>query len=181
MDWTGILASLLEFALTIVMAVLVVYATLRALIRTNTDFNEDEALLKGNLAVGILIAALLLGSANIMYRAFEPVTDLLRQYLTLSYARGMGGWRLLLGAVGNLALAFFIVVATMSFSLRLFGRLTRTDKMRAGAELQKGNAAIGILLAAVVVIVSLFVGDGVAAVSKALMPCPPAGAMRIMR
>ncbi|HAH05958.1 MAG TPA: hypothetical protein DCM05_05410 [Elusimicrobia bacterium] len=181
MDMTGVLVSLLEFALTIVMAVLVVYCTLRALIRTNTDFNEDEALLKGNVAVGILIAALLLGSANIMYRAFEPVTDLLRQYLTLSYAREMGGWRLLLGTVGNLALAFFIVVATMSFSLRLFGRLTRTEHMRAGAELQKGNVAVGILLGSVVVIVSLFVGDGVAAVSKAVLPCPVAGAMQIMR
>jgi uncharacterized membrane protein YjfL (UPF0719 family) len=181
MNMMGVLASLFEFALTVVMAVLVVYCTLRALIHTNTDFNEDEALLKGNIAVGILIASLLLGSANIMCRAFEPVTDLIRQYLTLSYAREMGGWKLLFATIGNLALAFFIVVATLSFSLRLFGRMTRTEKMRAGAELQKGNLAVGILLAAVVVIVSLFVGDGVRAVSKAVLPCPAAGAMRIMR
>lgn len=176
-----VLASVVEFVLSAVMAVLVVYCTLRALIRTNTDFDEDKALLEKNTAVGILIAALLLGSASIMCRAFEPATDLLRQYLTNAAMREIGVWRLLLGTIGNLVMAFLIVVATMSFSLRLFGRLVRTKEMRAGAELEKGNVAIGILLASVVVIVSIFVGDGVRALSKVVLPTPAAGAMRILR
>ncbi|MBI5242822.1 MAG: hypothetical protein HY922_03940 [Elusimicrobia bacterium] len=181
MPLLSVFASVIEFVLAAVMAVVVVYFTLRALIRTNTDFNEDKALLQGNTAVGLLIAALLIGSANIMYRAFEPATDLLRQYLTNAAMREMGLWRLLLGTVGNLVLAFFIVVATMSLSLRLFGRLVRTEKMRAGAELEKGNVAVGILLATVVAIVSIFVGDGVKALSKVVLPVPAAGAMRILR
>jgi len=176
-----VFASVFEFALTVVMAVLVVYLTLRALIRTNTDFDEDKALMKGNAAVGVLIAALLLGSAHIMYRAFEPVADLLRQVLTSAYSREFGRWRLLLAAAGSLTMSFVIVVAVMSLSLRLFGRLMRADGIRAGAELEKGNAAVGILLAAVVVIVSFFVGDGVKALSKSVLPVPTAGTMRILR
>jgi uncharacterized membrane protein YjfL (UPF0719 family) len=176
-----IFASVLEFAITVIMAVLVVYATLRALIRTNTDFDEDKALHQGNAAVGVLIAALLLGSAHVMYRALEPVTDLLREVMASSVASELSLWKLLLAAAGNLVIGFVIVVATMSFSLRLFGKLMRREGIRAGQELEKGNLAVGILLAAVVTIVSFFVGDGVKAVSKVILPAPAAGVMRILR
>ncbi|MEK7744176.1 MAG: DUF350 domain-containing protein [Elusimicrobiota bacterium] len=180
MNVTRILASIFELGLTVLMAVLVVYATLRALIRSNTDFNEDKELAKGNVAVGILVASLLIASANIMYQAFEPVAAMIRRHLSPGIASGGDPWRLALIAAGNLVLAFVVVVATMSFSLRVFGRLTRSKGMRAGKELEKGNVAVGILLAAVVFIVSLFVGEGVKALSKAIMPRPSSGMMRVM-
>ncbi|MFA6092412.1 MAG: hypothetical protein WCU88_07500 [Elusimicrobiota bacterium] len=174
-------ASVIELALTAVLSVSVVYLTLRALIRTNTDFDEDKALLQGNLAVGILVAALLIGSAHIMYRAFEPAVDLLRGYITNAHARCFSVGRLILVTFGDLALAFLAVVASMSIALRIFGRLTRAHGLRAGQELEKGNAAVGILLAGVVAIVSLFMGGGVEALSKAVLPSAPVGSLRIMR
>ena len=131
MRFTRILASAFELCLTVLMAVLVVYATLRALIRSNTDFDEDKELAKGNVAVGILVASLLIASANIMYQAFEPVAAMIRRHLTPGAAAG-DPWKLALAAAGNLVLAFVVVVATMSFSLRVFGRLTRARGMRAG-------------------------------------------------
>ncbi len=180
MNITRILASGFELGLTVLMAVLVVYATLRALIRSNTDFDEDKELARGNVAVGILVASLLIASANIMYQAFEPVAAMIRRHLSPGIASGGDPWKLALTAAGNLVLAFVVVVATMSFSLRVFGRLTRSRGMRAGKELEKGNVAVGILLAAVVFIVSLFVGEGVKALSKAIMPRPSSGMMRVM-
>ncbi|MFA6029960.1 MAG: DUF350 domain-containing protein [Elusimicrobiota bacterium] len=181
MPLLSVLASLLEFLVTSLLAVVVVYLTLRALIRTNTDFDEDDQLLRGNVAVGLLVAALLLGSASMMHKAFEPAADLLRSWFSSAQARQFGILKLALYTLGDLALSFGVTVMTMSLSLRLFGRLTRTEKMRAGAELEKGNLAVGILLASVVFIVALFVGDGLAAVSKAVLPAPRAGMLRIMR
>jgi uncharacterized membrane protein YjfL (UPF0719 family) len=163
------------------MAVLVVFATLRALIRSNTDFDEDEAIRKGNTAVGVLVAALLMGSAYIMFNAFDPMADVLRRFLTHPGACDLGWRRLALYSIGNLVLAFFIVVGTMFLTLRLFGRMTRSERMRAGVELERGNVAVGILLASVVGIVSMFVGDGVKALSKAVLPAPAVGSIRIMR
>ena len=176
-----ILVSVCELLVTVAMAVLVVYATLRALIRANTDFDEDKEILKGNLAVGILVGALLLSSANIMHQAFKPVADAVHMTLTSPLAEGSRQWRLGLYALGNLALAFVIVLGTLSFSLRLFGRLSRTKDTRPGKELEKGNLAIGVLLSSVVIIVSLFVGEGVKSLSKALIPKPAIGRMQVMR
>lgn len=176
-----VLVSVLELALTVVMAVLVVYVTLRALIKANTDFDEDKEILKGNVAVGILVASLLIASANIMHNAFSPVVDAIHLMLAGPAGFSIGGGRFALYALGNLLLAFVIVVGTLSFSLRLFGRLTRTHKTRPGVELEKGNVAVGILLSTVVLIVSFFIGDAVNSLAKAIVPRPSAGRMMIMR
>ena len=185
MDWVKIAVSLAELVLTIVMAVLVVYVTLRALIKTNTDFDEDREILKGNVSVGLLVAALLLASANIMHQAFKPVVDTVHLWLTSPLIEGLERttppWKLMLYASGNLVLAYLIVVATMSVALRIFGRLTRTKKTRPGVELEKGNIAVGIILSSYVLIISMFVGEGVRAVSKALVPKPDIGRMQLMR
>ncbi|MFH1724416.1 MAG: DUF350 domain-containing protein [Elusimicrobiota bacterium] len=181
MDITRVVVSACELLLTIVMAVLVVFATLRALVRANRDFDEDKEILRGNLAVGILVAALLLASANIMHQAFVPVADTIHLYLTSPLVESTKHWKLAAYAAGNLVLAFVIVVATLSLALRLFGRLTRTKETRPGKELERGNVAVGVILSSVVLIVSLFVGQGVKALSKAIIPRPSVGAMRMMR
>lgn len=181
MDWLGIFIGACELMLTIMMAVLVVYVTLRALIRTNTDFDEDQEILRGNLSVGILVAALLLAAANIMHGAFKPIAETLHLVLTSPLIKAADHWKLALHALGTLALAFFIVVSTLSFSLRLFGRLARTKDTRPGIELQKGNVAIGVILSGFVLVISMFVGEGVRSLTDALIPKPSVGRLRIMQ
>ena len=181
MDWMRIGVSVAELLVTIVMAVLTVFVVYRALIKTNTDFDEDKEILKGNLAVGLLVAALLLAAANMMHQAFQPVADTVHMTLTNPLAKEGRTWKLAVYSIANLGLAFFIVVSTLSFSLRLFGRLTRTKDSRPGKELLKGNVAIGVILSSFVLVVSLFVGEGVRAVTKALIPRPSVGRMMIMR
>lgn len=180
MDLQRVALSAFELLMTIGMAVLVVYVTMRALIRANTDFDEDKEILRGNLSVGILVAALLLASANIMHHAFSPVVDTIHAHFA-GPARGANRWQIASYAMGNLALGFVIVVGTLSLTLRLFGRLTRTERTRPGKELERGNVAVGVLLSAVVLIVSMFVGGGVQALSKALIPVPTTGRIQIMR
>ncbi|MBI5594563.1 MAG: hypothetical protein HY928_00590 [Elusimicrobia bacterium] len=181
MDFLKVAVSVGELIVTVVMAVLVVFVTYRALIHANTDFDEDQEIIKGNLSVGLLVAALLLASANIMHQAFKPVADTLHLCLSNPLAQESNQGAMVLYALGNLALAFVIVVFTLSFSLRVFGRLTRTKETRPGKELERGNVAVGVILSSFVLIVSLFVGEGVSSISKALIPRPNVGRMHIMR
>ena len=181
MDLLKVAISVCELFITLIMAVLVVYATYRALIKANTDFDEDEQINKGNMGVGILVAALLLSSANIMHQAFLPVADTIHVTLAGGVAGGASNGALALYALGNLVLAFVIVVLTLSFSLRLFGRLTRTKDTRPGIQLERGNVAVGVILSSFILIVSMFVGEGVSSISKALIPRPNIGRMQMMR
>ena len=181
MDLLKVSVSVGELFITVLMAVGVVFATYRALIHANTDFDEDVEIIKGNLAVGVLVAALLLASANIMHQAFVPVSDTIHLYLSSGLAEATNRGALALYAAGNLAFAFVIVVFTLSFSLRMFGKLARTRDTRPGQELERGNIAMGVILSSFVLIVSLFVGEGVSSISKALIPRPNVGRMQMMR
>ena len=181
MNFLKVAVSVGELAITVFMAVAVVFATYRALIHANTDFDEDAQIIKGNLSVGVLVASLLLASANIMHQAFVPVADTVHLYLSSGLAGETNRGALALYALGNLVLAFVIVVFTLSFSLRVFGRLARTKDTRPGKELERGNVAMGVILSSFVLIVSLFVGEGVSSISKARIPRPNVGRMQMMR
>lgn len=170
------LVKLLVSALT---AVLVVFITYKVFIKANTDFDEEKEIQKGNVAVGLLVTALLLGSANIIQNALTPLTNLLLFSLQSGAPQQMSRPRLALYAIGHLGMAFVLAVTAMSFSLRVFGRLTRSY-MRAGQELEKGNLAVGLLLAGVVFVVGMYIGDGVEALAKAVVPQPGFGQIRVM-
>jgi heme/copper-type cytochrome/quinol oxidase subunit 4 len=70
-----------------------------------------------------------------------------------------------------------LAVVSISVTLRMFGRLERD--LRAGKELQDGNVAVGVLLAAVVVISSMYVREGASSLSKALTPQHSIGRIEI--
>ncbi|MBI5200517.1 MAG: DUF350 domain-containing protein [Elusimicrobia bacterium] len=169
-------AKLLVSALT---AVLVVFVTYKVFVKANTDFDEEKEIKNGNVAVGILVTALLLGSANIIQNALTPLTNLLL-YSLQGGDTAMSRTRLALYAAAHLSMAFIMAVVAMSFSLRVFGRLTRSY-MRAGLELQKGNVAVGLLLAGVVFVVGMYIGDGVEALAKSLVPQAGFSQIQMMR
>ncbi|MBI4349071.1 MAG: DUF350 domain-containing protein [Elusimicrobia bacterium] len=169
------LAKLIVSALT---AVLVVFVTYKVFIRANTDFDEEQEIKKGNVAVGLLVTALLLGSANIIQNALTPLTNVL--LFSLQQGTAVSRGRLALYAAAHLTMAFLMAVVAMSFSLRVFGRLTRSY-MRAGKELEHGNVAVGLLLAGVVFVVGMYIGDGVEALAKSLVPQPGFSQIQMMR
>lgn len=161
------------------MAVLVVFITYKVFIKANTDFDEEKEIRKGNVAVGLLVTALLLGSANIIQNALTPLTNVLLFSLQSGAPQQMSRLRLGLYAAAHLTMAFVLAVVAMSFSLRVFGKLTRSY-MVAGKELEKGNVAVGLLLAGVVFVVGMYIGDGVEALAKALVPQPGFSQIRVM-
>ena len=96
------------------------------------------------------------------------------------HLRGFRPWILLtLLCAAHLGLSMLLAVVTISVTLRLFGKLVRS--LHAGTELQKGNLAVGIVLSSVVLVAALYVGEGVSAISKALVPQPSIGQIEIMK
>ncbi|MBI4424756.1 MAG: hypothetical protein HY554_13575, partial [Elusimicrobia bacterium] len=128
------LLGIVKLFVSALAAVVVVFVTYKVFIKANTDFDEELELKRGNVAVGLLVTALLLGSANIIQNALTPLTHLLLFSLQ-SEGAGPSRGKLALYAAAHLSMAFLMAVVAMSFSLRVFGRLTRSY-MKAGKELE---------------------------------------------
>ena len=179
MSGAHVLLSVFEFAFTVVLSVLVVYVNYQIFNRANPDYDEEEEIKKGNMGVAILSAAILFASALIIKNAIFPVVSLVRLYLTSPMSDSLTKAQLALYAVSHLVMAFVVSVLTISFTLRMFGRLTKN--IEEGKELRKGNPAVGVMLASVVLIVALFVSEGVSSLSKALIPQPSIGRVKVLR
>jgi len=177
---TRVIVSLFEFVLSVVMSGLVIYLTYRVFIKANPDFNMEEEIKKGNVAVGILVAAILFSASMILQKGLSSVVSMFRLYVSAPGESGLGVVKLILLSIGHLGISMLLAVITISVTLRLFGKLCR-HSMQPGKELEKGNVAVGILLASVVLVASMYVGEGVSAISKALVPQPSIGQIEILR
>ncbi len=176
---TRLLVSMFEFVLSVVMSGIIIYLTYRVFIRANPDFNMETEIKNGNSAVGILVASILFSASMILQKGIAAIVGMFRLYISAPAENGLALWQLCLIAAGNLVLSLALAVITISLTLRLFGKLAK--RIEPGKELQKGNIAMGILLASIVLIASLYVGEGVSAISKALVPQPSIGRVQIMR
>lgn len=175
---TRVLVSVFEFLVTVFLSVMVVFVNYRLFEYANPDYDHEEELKKGNVAVAILLAALLFASGMMIQKGIYPVVNLFRLYMTSPLDGTLSHMQMGVYALSHLLMAFVLSVMTMSFSLRLYGRLTRD--LHAGQELKKNNVAVGIMLASVVLVVGMYVSEGLGSLSKSLIPQPSIGRVQIM-
>ncbi|HUS25641.1 MAG TPA: DUF350 domain-containing protein [Candidatus Binatia bacterium] len=172
------LLALFEFLLTALLALAVVYVNYRLFIATNRDYDAEVEMKKDNLGAAALLAGMLVGGGLIVREGIVPVASLVRLYVSapLPY---LNAWQVAGLVAGHLGLVFVVAIYTISLSLRFWGWLT--PHIDEGAELGRGNISVGMVLGAVVLMVSLFVSDGVSRLTKSLVPQPSMGHVQIER
>lgn len=177
---TRLLVSVFEFMLSVVMSGLIIVLTYRVFIKANPDFNMEESIKKGNAAVGALVAAILFAASMILQKGMGSVVSMFRLYVSAPGENNLSLGKLALLSTAHLGLSMLLAVITISVTLRLFGKLVRSH-YRPGQEIEKGNLAVGLVLASVVLVAAMYVGEGVSAISSALVPQPSIGQIEIMK
>ena len=174
-----ILMSSVQFILGVLMAGFVIYYTYRAFIKANPDFNMEEEIKKGNTAVGILVSMNVYCASMMLHKTLISVFTMIKMYVYSPSDYTIGVVHIGLIAIAHIVITLVLAMLTISITLRLFGTMIRS-RMNAGKELEKGNVAVGILLACVVLIATTYVGNGIDAMSKSLVPQPSIGQIEIM-
>jgi uncharacterized membrane protein YjfL (UPF0719 family) len=155
----GLLLSLAQLALAIVLSALAAYLAFYLLQVLARRLNGWQGLQQGNIAVGIVLGA-----------AIVAVAIVLRPALSLNItgwdAGGALPWKALLTQALQLAIGLVLAVVTLALALLIFGALTRDlDEIE---ELRKANLAVAALLAGVLVGVGIMVGQAMAQLMTAL-------------
>jgi uncharacterized membrane protein YjfL (UPF0719 family) len=173
-----VIVSVFHFLLMVVSSGLVVTLTYRVFIGANPDFHMGNEIRNGNTATGILVAAILYGASLIMMAGTQSGVEMFRMHMLAPSEQGESLVTLFLLIVAHMGVSLILAVISISVTLRLFGRLTRAE-LHAGQELKRGNVAVGIVLASVVIVSCMYVRDGVLSLSKALVPQPSMGHIEI--
>ncbi|HET6426786.1 MAG TPA: DUF350 domain-containing protein [Phycisphaerae bacterium] len=166
-QWIGLLSGAMHLVLSFVLALITTYGAFRLFPILTRDIDELGELKRGNLAVSVMLAAMLLSTAVIMKTVTGSALSSLQTYL----ARGMTLLRLAKLAalvVGYLAMAILLAVITIWFAIRCFLALTRD--LNALAAIRDNNVAVAITLGVVIVVMGLFLAGGIDSFMAALVP-----------
>lgn len=174
---TRVLVSLFELSMMIVVSALIITQTYRLFVRANPDFHMGEEVKKGNVAIGILVATILVSASYIMMAGTESSVEMFKMHMLAPRGENESLLRIFILMCAHLAVSMTVAIVSISATLRLFGHLER--RFHAGKELQAGNVAVGLLLSAVVLISSVYVREGVSSLSKAMTPQPSIGRVQM--
>ena len=176
---TRLIVSLTEFFLSIILSIFMVFWSYKSFAKAQTKFDAEAELLKGNAAVAILLASLMVAASLIMKKALYPVTSMISMYLTAPAEGAVPLWKLILYCIAHLVFAFALTVGSLELALRTFERLAESYDEE--AEVGRGNVAIAIVMAGVVLVTSSYLQEGVSSVTKSLIPRPALGQIHMVR
>jgi len=149
MDWGYPILLFAQLVIAIVLGAVATYLSIVLLNRATRGIDEWQALRDGNVAVGIVLGAMVIGVVSVLRPALNlPIAGWDVGSIRVWVALGVEVVQMLLGLV--------LAVLSILFAVWLFDRLT--TQLDEFAELKRGNVAVAALLAGVIIGVSLLVG-----------------------
>ena len=174
----GLICGIVHLVLSFLLALIATFGSFRIFDKLTRDIDEVAELKANNVAVGITMGGMLLSSAIIMKTVSRPAISTLQVYLYEGIT-GLG----VLKTIGFLAayIAGAMVLAIAGVWTAVWCFMALTTKIDELAEIKKNNVAVAILLAVVLVIMGLFLADGISSFLKAVIPFPTYQEVEILK
>ncbi|PKL69732.1 MAG: DUF350 domain-containing protein [Methanomicrobiales archaeon HGW-Methanomicrobiales-1] len=165
MIFANVAIGLVQLVITIVFAVLALYIGLTVYSRIVQTFDAKKELLQGNVAVFIVVAAVFFAIAVIVVSGVTGLIMSVNKALETGIFTGDGF--LILGiAFVQLILGIVLAIGAIWLALRVLEKLT--PNIVVSEELGKGNVAIALEIAGVIIAVAVIIQSGVLGITSAL-------------
>lgn len=161
-DAARLLASALELALALLFGLACVWVGIRAFDRMTPRVDELAEVKRGNAAVGIVLASVVLSIALVVRGGVEGMA-----LAFVGVGAGAAAWALAV-ALALLRLAVALTLATLGLRLAYWAFDQVTAGIDEQAEIARGNVAVALLMGAVLVGVSLVIAAAVGSVTAAI-------------
>ncbi len=159
----GLLVALVQLVVGLILAIGSVYLGLRMFDKLTEGTDEMAELKKGNVAIAILLGAIIFSIANVVESGVSALTQ--SMVPSLSFMEMVAA--LIIGLV-NLFIGVVLAVFSIYIAVSVLDKITvGIDEFR---ELRKGNVAVAIMMAAVLFAVSFVIRGAVAGMAAALSP-----------
>ncbi|MDD1689519.1 MAG: DUF350 domain-containing protein [Methanoregula sp.] len=158
--------GIVQLIVAIIFAVVALYIGFAVLGKITKDIDEEKELAKGNAAVGIIVAAVFVAIALVV----ESGVSGLSAGISKALAAGLFSTE---GMI-TIGLAFFQLLAGIVLAVgAIYLALNILDKLTKGVEefeeLKKGNVAVALEMAGVIIAVAWIIQSGVIGITAALI------------
>ena len=158
--------GIVQLVIAILFAVAALYIGFLVLGWITRGIDEEKELAKGNAAVGILVASVFIAIALVVQSGVSGLSVGINKALNIGILTGDG---LFTVGVAILQLLLGIVLAVCSIYLALI----ILDRLTAGVaefeELKKGNVAVALEMAGVIIAVAVIIQTGVIGITAAIL------------
>ncbi len=157
--------GLFQLVLSILFAVIALYLGFTVLSRITRNIDEEAELSRGNPAVGILVASVFVAIALVVQSGVSGLTIGINKALNAGLFT-LDGLSAIGVAIIQLVLGIILAVVSIYLALNILDRLT--GKTHEFEEIQKGNIAVALEMAGVIIAVAVVIQSGVIGITAAL-------------
>jgi uncharacterized membrane protein YjfL (UPF0719 family) len=156
MELINAVAGIVQLVIAIILAVVALYIGFSVLGRITKGIEEEKEIAKGNAAVGILVASVFIAIGIVVQSGVEGVS------------KAAAGGIIAIGAsVLQLILGIVFAIAAIYLALNILDRLTKG--IEEFEELKKGNIAVALEMAGVIITTAIIIQKGVLGITAALI------------
>jgi uncharacterized membrane protein YjfL (UPF0719 family) len=164
--WENAIVGILQLIIAIVFAVIALYAGFLVLGWITKGIDEEKELAKGNVAVGILVASVFIAIALVVQSGVSGLSVGINKALSIGIFSGDGIFTVII-AIVQLLLGIVLAVAAIYLALYILDRLTKG--VEEFEELKKGNVAVALEMAGVIIAVAVIIQSGVIGITAAIL------------
>ena len=156
--------GIIQLVIAIILAVVALYIGFSVLGKITKGIDEEKEIAKGNAAVGILVASVFIAIAIVVQSGVAGVSSGISKTLA-SMNTGLDIFPLIASII-QLILGIVLAIAAIYLALNMLDKLTKgIDEFE---ELKKGNVAVALEMAGVIIAVAIIIQSGVLGITSGL-------------
>ena len=165
MNLLTVVVGIIQLIIAVIFAVVALYIGFFVFGKVTRDVDEQKELVKGNVAFGIVVAAIFVAIGVVVQSGISGISVGISKASALGFT-SFESLIVIIVAIIQLVLGVLLAVGSIYLAISILGRLTR--EVKAFEELKKGNVAVALEIAGVIIAVALIIQSGVAGITAAL-------------
>jgi len=159
------IVGIIQLVIAIILAVVALYIGFSVLGKITKGIDEEKEIAKGNTAVGILVASVFIAIGIVVQSGVSGISVGISQAMKAGMAGG--AIAIIIVSILQLVLGIVLAIAAIYLALNILDKLTKgIDEF---AELKKGNVAVALEMAGVIITVAIIIQSGVMGITAALI------------
>src|SRR5659263_446141 len=166
MEMINAVVGIIQLVIAFILAVAALYIGFSVLGKITKGIDEEKEIAKGNTAVGILVASVFIAIGIVVQSGGSGISVGISQALRPDITTG-DSITILIVSVLQLVLGIVLAIVAIYLALNILDKLTKgIDEF---AELKKGNVAVALEMAGVIITVAIIIQSGVMGITAALI------------
>jgi uncharacterized membrane protein YjfL (UPF0719 family) len=158
--------GLFQLIISIVFAVIALYLGFAVMSKITKTIDEEKELARGNAAVGIVVASVFVAIALVVQSGVSGLTVGINKAVNAGLF-SMEGILAIGIATIQLILGIVLAVGAIYLALNILDRLT--ENLKEFEEIKKGNIAVALEMAGMIIAVAVIIQSGVIGITAALI------------